>query len=374
MTKLLIIIPSLVGGGAERMLINLLSLIDRNEYEVHLVVTLKKGTYLDDVPEWVIVDYLFTSELSVRVLYKVHQKFNYFYPIKKKVKGILHNYYDCALSFIDGINTEALAFVNSEKKVSWVHGSYRSNINFYKFYRSSSYCQRLERNRYEGLDELVFVSHDALQEFETLFETKVEKRVIYNPINKLRVRAKAEEDIDIEVGQDKFVIVCVGSLLEVKNYAMLISACARLIQNGYNIEVLICGEGPLIEDLIQQTVQLGVENDIRFLGFLDNPYPVMAKANLFCMTSLSEALPTSLIEAMVLGIPTLATRVAGCKEVVADGKYGLCVDLNISEIAKGVISFYNDYKLCDYYSVKSLERARDFDDDGFIEDFKALIN
>lgn len=139
-----------------------------------------------------------------------------------------------------------------------------------------------------------------------------------------RIPADARRQLGLPV--TGYVIAAVGRLAEQKGFAHLIVALPALIRRRSDITVALAGDGELRQSLINQAKQLGLENHVRFLGFQADVRLVLEAADVFALPSLWEAMPFSLLEAMSVGLPCVATSVAGVPEVVLDGETGLLVE------------------------------------------------
>jgi len=368
--------PSLVGGGAEKALMNVLALLNYDNYEITVCSVLKKGVYVDKLPREVSFLYLLKNEKLFKILFKIHQGFDFLLPInfllRRKLNGL---FFDFGICFLDGITTELLHAGNYfGRKYTWVHSCYRSYSNFSKFYSSPRYVERLKKNRYNGLDGIVFVSHDAKAEFAEVFGSFPNMPVVYNPIltNRILCLSKSEIDIDIKNGEN-FVFISIGSLIPVKNHELLIEAAKNLMSHDLKFTILILGSGYLENFLKRKIVDYKLENHVMFIGFTENPYKFIRKANVFLMTSKSEALPTAMLEAMVLGKPVITTNVTGSREIVGMGKFGLLTDENAVSLSKVMRDLIENKNLYYHFKEQSLLRATDFTDERFLTSFTALL-
>ncbi len=150
--------------------------------------------------------------------------------------------------------------------------------------------------------------------------------VIYNGIdldgfgNGAHDRAAVRRDLG--VAADDFVILLVARLDYLKDHATAVRTIQRVAQSRPNAKLVLVGEGPekaRIEALVAQQ-QLGAQ--VRFLGLRKDVARLLRGADLFLLTSISEGIPLTVIEAMAAGLPVVATRVGGLAEVVADGTTG----------------------------------------------------
>jgi glycosyltransferase involved in cell wall biosynthesis len=119
-------------------------------------------------------------------------------------------------------------------------------------------------------------------------------------------------------------VLCLGRLVERKGHRFLIEAIARL----EGLELVVAGDGPERESLEQLAESLGVSDRVEFAGVVgqDEALELYRRADVFCLPSLAEGLPTVLIEAMACGVPVVSTRIDGVPELVSDGEDGLLCD------------------------------------------------
>lgn len=147
---------------------------------------------------------------------------------------------------------------------------------------------------------------------------------ISNGMNLEAIRAKAKQPCEIEFERNDLpFMVAIGRLASQKGFDLLIESHAAVIKRGIAHRLVIIGEGAEFAALSDLAERLGISRSVTFLGFVENPLPILVKASLFCLSSRYEGLPLSLIEAAILGIPTVATDCpTGPREILADGLYG----------------------------------------------------
>jgi len=135
----------------------------------------------------------------------------------------------------------------------------------------------------------------------------------------------------------RIVIGAAGRLSPEKGFDLLIRAVAQLVSQGFDLELLIVGEGderPRLEALVRE---LGLKQRVRLPGYLSDLRPVYEAMDCFALSSLREGLPNVLLEAMALEVPVVATRIAGVPRLIADGANGLLVGPgSVDELAAGL--------------------------------------
>jgi len=123
------------------------------------------------------------------------------------------------------------------------------------------------------------------------------------------------------------VITCVARMEPVKNHAMLLDAAARLAARGVAFELWLIGGGAGRDALTARATALGIAAQVRFLGYRDDIPALLGRSHIGVLTSLKEGIPRAALESMASGLPMVATRVNGTREVVRHGDTGFLVDV-----------------------------------------------
>ena len=292
---------------------------------------------------------------------------------KFKINQVILKKYDIGISYMDGNFTDLLFLTNKiKKRFSWVHSSYATNPNAINSYQSKNYRNKLIKNRYQKLDAIYFVSENSKDEFINVFGSYQKMEVVYNMIGNENIIKKSMRNLKFP--KTKFRFVAIGSLYKVKGYDKLITACKLLKNRGYNFELLIAGQGYEEDNLKAMVTDFGLKEFIHFTGFLSNPYPLLKSSDVFIMTSISEALPTVLCEALILGKPTLVTNCSGCKEIINYGEFGLMAEQTPKSIAENMQKYIESEKAIDFFKRKSFERSSIFSDKIVLEKYYKIFN
>jgi glycosyltransferase involved in cell wall biosynthesis len=153
-------------------------------------------------------------------------------------------------------------------------------------------------------------------------------------------------------------LFCAARLSPEKGLVFLIRAVKELVDGGYDLTLRLAGNGPSLEQLKQLTADLGISNRVEFLGFLneDEIISALAASDVFVLPSYVEGIPVSAMEAMAIGVPVIATNIAGTSELVESGVTGLLVRPSDTLALKDAIAtMTDDYEL----RLRIAERARD---------------
>jgi len=125
--------------------------------------------------------------------------------------------------------------------------------------------------------------------------------------------------------RDSFIIGAIGRLSTIKGYEYLLEATALLHQAGHIVRLVIIGDGPLKDDLHRKVELLGIGDIVLFTGYQANASHYLRYFDVLAISSLSEGLPITLLEAMRAGTPVIATRVGGIPDVITDAESGILV-------------------------------------------------
>jgi glycosyltransferase involved in cell wall biosynthesis len=177
-------------------------------------------------------------------------------------------------------------------------------------------------------DKMVTVS-DAIRKdilrYDGISATKV--MVLYNGVDTERFKAGvnfSDTRKQFSISKDDVVIGFVGRLVINKGLNYLIEAAA-LLKNSFNVKLLIVGDGSLMEELKQMAKDKGLEESVMFTGLRRDITDILSSIDIFVLSSIKEGFPNSLLEAMAMGKPVVATAVGGIPEVISHGTNGLLV-------------------------------------------------
>lgn len=356
------IIDSLAGGGAERALIELLNCFDYTKYTVTVCVIWGNGIYLSKVPSQVqLINIFENKENSKKTLEKKalrrYKKYGSTWLMKYLIwKKLKLRKFDTIVSFMEGypVVFHSLIYKRALNNISWIH----CDLSTYHWTRNFHHSLIDERQCYEKMNNLVFVSYNALKAFEDLYDIPISKECIYNIVDVAKLRELAEEFV---VNYDRLTITLVGSLYKVKGYDRIIRVAKMLKDSGYSFRIQIIGDGEERESLIEQRDELGIQEEVSFLSFKKNPYPYLKQSDIFVSCSLSEGLSLVICEALVLGVPIVATKTAGSMELLNNGEYGLLAEQNDNSLYEAIKRMIDDKETRDNYCRKSNMRIKIFE-------------
>jgi len=202
--------------------------------------------------------------------------------------------------------------------------------NFFRRYQKSYFGRmklKLVKTFYKKADKIIAISEDMKDGIEELLGRRVEK--INNPYDMEMMEKLAMEEVDLP--KDRRYIVTVGRLISLKRVEDVIEGYSKISNRYPDYELLILGEGSERGKLEELSKIMGVENKVRFMGRVENPFKYLAISDIFVMASESEGFPNVLIEAMACGCQIVATDcISGPREIMAPEAYE-----RVREIYKG---------------------------------------
>jgi glycosyltransferase involved in cell wall biosynthesis len=213
------------------------------------------------------------------------------------------------------------------------------------------------------VDKVTAVSQNVANAHVAKGITKEDKIcIIYNGIEldceNLADIPTARRNLNI-VGGGKWILLTIASLEIKKGHIFLFGALKTLKEKGYKIKLIAAGRGKEEERLREEIVAQDLNGEVILAGEKDNIAELLSVSDVFVLPSLWEGLPNALLEAMVSGVPVVATRVGGVPEVVINDETGLLVEAKDSDaLAVAIERLINNHELRQRLSQKAKEYVR----------------
>ena len=176
-------------------------------------------------------------------------------------------------------------------------------------------------------DALITINHEDYERAKK-FKLKDHGKVYYVPgvgIDTSQYRSdrqiRFEKRRELGLANDDIALISMGDLIERKNYPVAIEAIAKVGKS--NLHYFICGQGPDEEKLVSLADELGIKEQIHFLGYRTDIKELLQAADIFLFTTLQEGLARSLMEAMASGLPCIASRIRGNTDLLNDSNGGI---------------------------------------------------
>ena len=366
--KLLFVIDSLGCGGAEKSLVSLLPLLNRNKYEIHLWVLNKGGEFEGLLPDNVIIEPKPIYSLYDRLKMILAQSY---YSLSFRIKRMLgkhehaaetywkcagwtykvpENQFDVAIAYQQGVPTYLVATkIKAKRTIAWI------NVNIF----NAGYNPIFNSKFYNKYNALVPVSLDL----ETILKEKYPQFsnkyfCIYDILNPSLI---IQQSLEPYKEQDQFgnilLLVTTGRLAAQKNYKLAAKAAKILRDKGYDFKWLFIGDGgerSQIEALINE---FKLQDRVLLLGTKTNPYPYMARCDIYVQTSSFEGFGLTIAEAKILGRPVVSTNFDVVYDQIKHGENGLIAEMTPESVADNIIRMITDEELHDHI-VENVSKER----------------
>ena len=328
-----IFIHSFQGGGAERVAVTLANSIIKHGCHVQVVVQTKDGPWREKLDP--------RTEVLV---------------LGGRARGLpfkMGNYLRCyrpmaVISFMTGFNIVAIIAAALSGWRGRLIVSERTSLQ--ETWRKcgpwwSWVLWGVMRSLYRRADLIVAVSqqlaNDLVMELNLLAEKVV---AIPNPLSVEEIRGAAMDPVSHRFFSEGVpVLIAVGRLYPQKDFPTLIRAVADLRERR-DVRLIVLGEGPARSELEALVKSLGLSDVVDLPGFVSPPWPWMARADVFALSSWAEGWPNVLAEALALGVPVVATDCpTGPREILDGGRFGRLVPVgDVSAMSAAIEAMLDD--------------------------------
>ena len=307
-------LPSLEGGGAQRVFVELANEFVALGLRVNLALASAHGPYLEEVAAGVrVIDFGASGVLR---------------SLPKLARHLRTERPDVMLSGLDHANVIAmLARVAAGNGTRCVISMRSVPTAVYREARSVRgwLLLQLIKVAYPFADAIVANSEAVASDLSQLLHiTRSRLHVVYNPLNASWIEKSSREEVDhawCAAGAPP-IVLGVGNLGVLKDFQTLIRAFS-IVRSTRDCRLVILGEGPQREELERLIYELGLERDVHLTGFVGNPFGWMRRATVFVSASLTEGCPNALMQALACGTSVISTDcVGGSAEVLQSGKWG----------------------------------------------------
>jgi len=365
------LINSMGRGGAERIVQLLLEqFIADKDLEIVLILLENKIAY--QLPEGIEAISLFSH------LNNYLQKFFALFVGALKLRNITTQYKVLAiLSFLERsnfVNVLARLFGSSHRAIISEHTN--PQYSYHSRSLKNSIAKLLLRVLYARANKIIAVSGGVKKTLVGAFAIKEEKiQVIHDPCDINKIEEVSCEPVNRPWFNEEIpIIITVGRLIEPKGHWHLIHAFAK-IRTEMHCRLVILGEGELRDQLEQLARDLGIDKDVAFLGWQENPYKYMARSSIFVFPSVWEGFGIVLVEALACGLPVVSFDCeSGPREILRDGEYGMLVSVGDEEgLAKAMIQLLRDGALRESFAQKAETRAQEFAVGDIAEEYRKYL-
>ncbi|SUP53601.1 Mannosylfructose-phosphate synthase [Weeksella virosa] len=352
MKTVFFILPNLHQGGAEKIVTTICNELDRKQFRSVLLLFQKEGPFLKDLKSDVEIIELKTKRIRFAI-------FPILQEIYKRKPSIVFSGWGEISAFLSYFIPlfPKVKFVSRETNVVSKHVVRKEILFFYKFYHR--------------FDAIIAQSEDMRQDLIENFHLAKEKIVkIHNPVDFELLDQKQNQPIELPFSSDHKNVIAIGNLTARKGFDLLLNVFAELKNTPIHLYVL--GDGVDKEKLEHQRQALGLEN-VHFLGHVENPYPYLAAADLFILSSRYEGFPNVLLEAGACGTYALCNDcLGGINEIIQPKRNGEILAIeNTKAFAERIVHILEDKH--DASSIRDSIKSR-FDKKFIIHQYEEILN
>ena len=331
--KIGLFFPAVEYGGQEKNLVALANAMYKKNVQTDVI------TYDDKK----FITQILNPEINRICLYKLNylgskffKLFNFNHMIGVHIKSLMYlyrilksNHYDAIICF------QAGGLVSLLKRISGTDTKIviRESISPYNLLRLQHSKLRakllffIKKILYSYADMVVANSHAGIAEIKQ-FTTKPKLKAIENICEFENIKIKKDNNFHKLFLNNKKTLIAVSRLNKVKRVDILINSLS-VVNQMYDAQLIIIGEGPEKQILKNLVKKLNLEENVHFLGFRDDVVQWMINADIFVTASQVEGSPNSLIEAICLGLPSIATDCpTGPKEILNNGELGILIPMD----------------------------------------------
>lgn len=316
MKKVLFLIHDLWGGGAEKVLVNLVNNMDYSKFDVTVMCIFDVGENKMFLRPEVHYKYVYKN------VFKGNQHFMKLLSPESLHKKYIKDVYDVEIAFLEGPCARIISGCQNKdtKLVSWIHCTMKSKEQVSGAFRSYSEAAEC----YKRFDKMAFVSKDTQNCFVRYCNVNSNMCVLYNTNETEQILREAKEPVNEIKDDGSFKLVGTGKLEKLKGFDRLIRIQKKLLDDGYKTQTYILGKGSEEDNLRKLAEDLGITDSVQLLGYQSNPHKYVAKCDLFVCTSFSEGFSTAATEALIVGTPVCTVEVSGMKEMLGkNNEYGV---------------------------------------------------
>lgn len=333
--RILLVLPTLAGGGGERVVLSILRLLDRSKFELALAVFEYCGELKKHVPADVEVHPM-PGTLGLRKFFKGRAQWRQL--IEQWKPDLIHAHLNIAnralCRYLRGMNFSAKLVLSEHSIVGKMIQSQSSSL-------LRAFIAYETRRCYRIADEVWAVSNAVKEDLIRLGVTN-EIRTVLTPVQLPSIKRNNVTD---EGQGDVMSVVAVGRLVPEKGFPVILETIKKILEM-HPVYLTVVGDGPLKNELLVLAKQLDLEQHVSFLGYVENVWDELLKHQFFLAMPRYEALGISHLEAMHAGLPVVSTASSlGPKEYIEHGINGFLVDSDDSaKAAEYIVKLAKDKK------------------------------
>lgn len=379
--KILFVLSNYDIGGTTVSTRNLISVLDKNKYDVSLWVL-----HPDGILQWMFEDVktiptCFTAQALALAGWRQESNWgrrigaavircaaNHFSFLHKAIchhairKCTYGQHYDTVVACQEGTLSAFIAHFECPNKVAWVRCDYKKYLASH---------DKAHESYYKHYNYIVCVAEQSKQVFIEVYPSLANRTVcIYNPQNSALIASQSDiDDMDSRFQTDKAIIVSLGRLSTVKRFTEIPTIARKLVDKGFDFRWYIIGDGSEKSTIEKNIKKLQMKNNVVMLGAKSNPHFYIKRAYLYVCLSSTEACPRVVNEAKILGTPVISTDFPTIYEYLKDGLNGRIVPLE--RMTDAIAEMLSDKEM--YNRIKREIESFEFDNSELIKQLEKIL-
>ncbi len=338
-------------GGAEELLLTLMKLLDKDQYEAHLIC-LCQGPFAE-----LAAQYGFKA-----VVIPMRHKFD-LSTIKPIRQYLRENKID--LVHTHGVRANLVARTAAKREGLPVVTTFHSVLRYdYDSIFKALLAKYLTTATNRHTDRFIAISRAIKKEILEMGVPDDRITVIHNGLDISKYaepRDPQETKRELGLDPDKYTVAMIARLHPVKGHQYFLQAAREVLNKGINAQFLIIGEGIYRENISHWVKELGLDKEVIMPGYYSPIENIYRVCDVLCVPSLMEGLGMVVLEAMYFEVPVVASNVGGIQEIIENRINGLLVEpRDFMGLADAVINVLADKDLADYFKVQGQETLKEF--------------
>ena len=323
-------------GGVSVVLTDLIHFLNKNVFNIDVLVLHDRGEMLSNLPNHVTVyfgtsyfdtiDYTIGEVIKMYSLKKLWRKARIVFDLKtkrvkkrilKERKKIIKKNYDVEIAFKDGYTAIFTACGDTPKKIHWLHCDYTDNNPNKKY-------TQLFQEILSNFNSIVGVGDNVVKSFNETYQLDIKTEAIPIAIDTQRIFALSKCKPTVPLNGDKLNIVVLGRAHPIKGYERMIDVFDKLNRENLmeQVEVHVFGDGPLFTQVVELIKTKNLLGKVMMEGTITNPYAEIKNYDCLLLPSYSESFGIVISEAFILGVPVLATKTSASEMTIVGGVNG----------------------------------------------------
>ncbi len=360
--RILFLINSLGGGGAERVLVNLVNRMDKSKFEITVRTLVDSGVNRQTLSPDVHYEKIFSRGF---------RGLNFLDRIPGIYRFVAHGDYDIIVVYLHGVLTRIVSKASRQQKtIAYLHAN-MENSPFMQQIIKAGTTDRV----FAGYNRIVAVSKNVADSFVKMTGSTEKVCVKYNTFDVEGIREAAKDAIELPSRNQNEIRLCsIGKIEDVKGFLRMIPVLSKLRDQKIGFHWIIVGDGNQRKKLEQEIAANHLDDRITLAGYQENPYKFLSKSDLLVCSSFSEGFSSVVAESLILGVPVITTDCNGMREMLGDhNEYGIIVENSGTGLYNGLYKLLTSVDMIKMYRERAKQRGTVFMPESTVKSVEKML-